>query len=362
MDRYIFVNYAHESRDDVQGIIDRLNNAGLNVASSGGEEKVAGCIFVLNLRTEASHASKTYRRIMNYTQKYEKDSIQISIGDRSIDSDVDSQLDVLEELFKYKYKDARSASVSVRDAASGVQIAGPAAAPDVTETAAADTEAGNSSQIRSEREFAYDEAMKWLNGTDERKPDSQKAVEFFLQSANLGYAPAQYLLSVCYDEGRGVKHSSSEASKWREMAAYGGIVKAQSEMGYCYEYGQGVVRNMREAVRWYRMASEQGDVQAKNNLAYCYQKGRGVAKDIAQAIRLYTEAADAGHPSSQYNLGYCYWYGEGTETDKKKAIELFRKSMDGGNAKAAQMIRALYQYEYLHGGMKKADTADDSDA
>lgn len=380
MERYIYINYAYESRQIARPLIDKLQACGIRVMTGGSEANIAGSSCVLNIHTDASQKSKSYRRVLNYLNRHGKDSIRIHIDESGIRSDIDSQFDLLAALFKYKYSgssagapeeaEESSAQEEPEDSIAEKEAAQPAdddeveiiqVFPDKEEKPEAgqhtkeDAKAVKYEEERlKEREELYNEGVRILDSAKseaakEPAQEQELAVDYLVRSANLGYVPAQYRLSICYDEGTGVARSAAEAAKWREMAAYGGLARAQSEMGYCYEYGQGVVRNIHEAVRWYRIASEQGDAQAKNNLAYCYQKGRGVPKDNNEAIRLYTEASDAGLASAQYNLGYCYWYGEGVETDKQKAIGLFEKSRDGGNARAAQMLKVLAQYEYLHG-------------
>ena len=196
------------------------------------------------------------------------------------------------------------------------------------------------------RDRLYAEGMQYMNGI-EREQNPYKAFDCFRQAANAGSVLAQYQLSVCYDQGIGVRRSAAEAARWCEMAAFGGYGKAQCVIGYCYETGQGVSRNMRDAVRWYQAAAEQGEIEAINNLAFCYQKGRGVRRDMDKAIALYEQAAEAGHASAQYNLGFCYWYGEGVKSDKQRAIELFRTSAKSGNQKAQQMMKILNLHAYV---------------
>lgn len=410
MEKYIYINYAYEDQAQVMGIIRQLQAEGMKVCyGNGNEERVSGSLCVIHFCTAASHTSKTYRKIMNYTLKHEMDSMLFHLGESGIVSDVEAQLDVLHTLFKYKYRTAGIQSaenqaekeiepdadtvqkmyvdVSGEDAAqkepddaAETAIAGKASAdvaePDTARKAFADAaetdnvpaETGgipgdvqtqqNDTVVEekkpvepaerpvTQKEALYLEGKRWLTG-DGCDVDEKKAFVCFKQAANQGHTEAQYQLSICYDRGMGVRRSITEAAKWCQMAAYGGHAQAQSEIGYCYEYGQGVVRNIKEAVRWYQIASEQGNIEAKNNLAFCYQKGKGVLKNVDEAIRLYQEAADAGHASAQYNLGFCYWYGEGIESDKKKAIKLFQQSAANGNAKASQMLKILNQRAFL---------------
>lgn len=364
MEKYIYINYAYEDQQQVLPIIRQMKNAGIEVCyGNGSEEKVAGSICVVHFCTEASHVSRSYRKIMNYTLKHEMDSMLFHMDGQNIASDVEMQLDVLYMLFKYKF---RSASMKTEAAEQVVQeTAEPViiqemqqpetVVQEAAEPAVVSISVDKTPEVKTEtapekvsaKDELFRQGRRWMTG-DGCDVDVDRAFACFRQAASQGHTEAQYQLSVCYDRGIGVRRSIAEAAKWCQMAAYGGHAQAQSEIGYCYEYGQGVVRNIKEAVRWYEIASEQGNIEAKNNLAFCYQKGKGVIKDVQKAIRLYREAADAGHASAQYNLGFCYWYGEGIKTDKDKAIELFRQSASNGNAKAGQMLKILNQRSFMH--------------
>ena len=386
MDPYVFINCAYESRNDADRLIAVLEKAGIQaVCGSTSEVKIRNCSFVLHLSTPASRSSKTYRRNMNLSVRFEKDCIVMHMEDGVLLTEIETMLDTVLAAFKYACRNEAAAeepAKPVQDAAEAEEPAKPVqdredaempSEPEETREAAekpagADQSTAEETAVPiqqetreeremeqlalSERERLYQEGRRLLTGVD-GEPDPEKAFEFFKQSANQGYTKAQYQLCVCYDEGIGVRRNIAEAARWCEMAAYGGYARAQSEIGYCYEYGHGVLRNTREAVRWYRIAAEQGNIEAKNNLAYCYQKGRGVSKNVEEAIRLYTEASEAGHASAQYNLGFCYWYGEGVAIDKEKAVELFKESARRGNARADQMMRILNQHSYIHDGKEE---------
>ena len=393
MNKYIYVNVADESRQEAEPVLKQLSSAGIHVMQGNiREDKLKKAGLVLHLQTMASESSESFKHRRDLAWKLGLDSIKLSLSGDGKPADPDLLLTAALEIFKSMYKneqpvsavqqekkilpdksgepDTKNDSVQAekiireREMERKEEQTPPAAERDVPEPGAAKEKKPEDNIREEEREKArteinwevgtipadtraemFQEGMELLGGEEGAAVSS--AITLILKAANQGYAPAQYQLSICYDEGLGVPRSLQEAARWREMAAYGGIVKAQGEMGYCYEWGQGVPRNIREAVKWYQLASEQGDSQSKNNLAYCYQKGRGVTKDMVQALRLYTEAAQAGDSSAQYNLAYCYWYGEGVAINKERAIELFKQSMAGGNVKAAQMMRILGRYDYV---------------
>ncbi len=392
MEKYIYINYAYEDQQLVMPVIDALRSRGIAVKyGNGSEDKLKESSFVLHLCTPASHTSHTYRKMMNYTLKHEKDMTLLRIGDAGFESDIDDLHDLMLQLLKYHYSagamlpeaaaqpeeapaaEAEEAAVETAEVQASPENADaePAAESADAEPAAdaqqpaettdaevaaepAETKAAQDHEMvieeitlqTEDKDALYSRGMTLLQDESNEK-NAEKAFNCFWQAANRGQIEAQYQLSVCYAQGIGVRRSISEAARYCEMAAYGGHAKAQAELGYCYETGYGVVRNMPEAIRWYRIASDQGSTDAKNNLAYCYQKGRGVSKDIRQAIHYYEEAAAGGHASAQFNLGFIYWYGEGVLTDRAKAIELFEAAAAGGNARATEMMKVIRQLGYV---------------
>ena len=375
MEKYIYVNYAYEDQQMAMPVIEALKDRGIPLKyGNGNEEKLKDSCFVLHLCTPASHTSHTYRKMMNFTLKHEKDMTVLRIADGGFESDIDLLQDVMLQLLKYHYvngqtkpaaetHDAEAPVVQKAEAPAPaeaeleiVEIKAeevPAAEAPAAETPAAETPAAEAPAAfvpvpdeLPDREELYARGLELLKDTEDEKAP-EKAFNSFWQAANRGHINAQYQLSICYAQGIGVRRSISEAARYLEMAAYGGHIGAQAELGYCYETGYGVVRNMPEAIRWYRIAADQGSRDAKNNLAFCYQKGKGVAKDVRQAIHYYEEAASAGHASAQFNLGFIYWYGEGVQTDRGRAITLFEAAEKGGNLRAREMMKVIRQLGYL---------------
>lgn len=389
MEKYIYINYAYEDQQMAMPVIEALRARGIDVKyGNGSEDKLKESSFVLHLCTPASRTSHTYRKMMNYTLKHEKDMTVLRIGDAGFESDIDSLHDMMLQLLKYHYSAGAQlpetvpapeegpdevhepemviqeitleteapAEKTAEAAEENTEAAGEetteAAAEETAEAAAEEAAEAAPEELPPEipreedKDELYARGMALLEDDSDEK-NAEKAFNCFWSAANRGQIDAQYQLSICYAKGIGVRRSISEAARCCEMAAYGGHAKAQAELGYCYETGYGVVRNMPEAIRWYRIASDQGSLDAKNNLAYCYQKGRGVSKDIRQAIRFYEEAAAGGHASAQFNLGFIYWYGEGVLTDRAKAIELFEAAAAGGNSRAAEMMKVIRQLGYV---------------
>lgn len=56
------------------------------------------------------------------------------------------------------------------------------------------------------------------------------------------------------------------AAKWYRKAADQGFAESQFILGLCYYEGKGVEQNKAEAVKWFRKAAEQGHELAKEAL------------------------------------------------------------------------------------------------
>lgn len=93
-----------------------------------------------------------------------------------------------------------------------------------------------------------------------------KALEHYQKAASLNYAPAQF------------------------------------SVGYCFDEGLGTEKNPIEAVRWYKKSADQNYPPAENNLAYCLRHGIGTEKQPAEALELYIKAANQNYLPAQQNL------------------------------------------------------------
>ena len=65
------------------------------------------------------------------------------------------------------------------------------------------------------------------NYVNDTKANTEKGISYLNKSAEQGYAPAQYMLGVCYAEGRGVEKAPEKAKEWYEKAAANGHEEAK---------------------------------------------------------------------------------------------------------------------------------------
>ena len=160
--------------------------------------------------------------------------------------------------------------------------------------------------------------------------DEKKAVKWYTEAAEQGYARAQCSLGYCYEYGKGVEQDLEKAVEWYTKAATHGNVTAQTKLGSCYYFGIGVQKDKEKAVEWYTKAAEQGYARAQHILGSCYDCGGGVEQDLEKAVEWYTKAAEQGDVGAQYDLGVCYEYGQGVQKDLEKAVEWYTKAVEKG--------------------------------
>ena len=145
---------------------------------------------------------------------------------------------------------------------------------------------------------------------DTYEKDGEKAVFWYREAAEQGYAEAQFKLGQMYYVGSGVEEDDEKAVFWYREAAEQGYAEAQYELGQMYYSGRGVEEDDEKAVFWYRKAAEQGYAEAQVRLGDMYRFGWGVEKDDKKAVFWYRKV----------KLGLMYSSGSGIEKDGEKAV------------------------------------------
>jgi localization factor PodJL len=115
------------------------------------------------------------------------------------------------------------------------------------------------------------------------------------QLADQGYAPAQFYLSMLYQDGKaGLKKDPAQARHWTERAADGGDRAAMHNLALDDFQGVGGPRDPAAAAEWFRRAADLGLLDSQFNLAGLYEHGQGVSQNAAEAYKWYLIAAHAG--------------------------------------------------------------------
>ena len=152
--------------------------------------------------------------------------------------------------------------------------------------------------------------------------DYATALRGFRHLAEQGYAEAQFILGIMYDNGKGVAKDAAEAAKWFRRAAEQGHAKAQFNLGIMYARGEGVAEDGAEAAKWFRRAAEQGYAEAQFILGIMYDNGEGVPKDVTEAVKWFRRAAEQGNAEAQFLLGSMYTFGRGCCGGRRRGCEV----------------------------------------
>jgi len=112
----------------------------------------------------------------------------------------------------------------------------------------------------------------WL--LPDRRPDPDKAEEFFRQAAEQGYTRAQVALADMLPRG------GTEAAGWYQRAAKNGDAYAQSRLADLYASGLGVGRDHKKAVELYRQSALQENEYAMHALGEAYAQGTIARLDL----------------------------------------------------------------------------------
>jgi len=153
---------------------------------------------------------------------------------------------------------------------------------------------------------------------------------------------AQYNLGICYREGYGISVDYQKAIEWFMKSADSGNVEALAAIGSCYSSGgPNLLRNMEKAFEYWQKGYEKGDPDCAHNMGFNYEMGNGVTKDIAKAVSYYQVAAEKGVAMSQYNLGICFYAGNGVTQNQEKALYWWKKAAAQGHKEAKHNVSVL---------------------
>ncbi|KAJ3057276.1 hypothetical protein HK097_009935 [Rhizophlyctis rosea] len=139
-------------------------------------------------------------------------------------------------------------------------------------------------------------------------PDPSYAYDLFSKAAQLGYAPSEY------------------------------------KLGLCYEYGLlNLPIDARRSIAWYTRAAEKGDPEAELALSGWYLTGaEGILKQSDQEAYLWArKAADKGLAKAEYAVGYYSENGVGVRPDLEEARRWYLRASGQGNKKAITRLREM---------------------
>ncbi|KAI9183820.1 hypothetical protein H9P43_002872 [Blastocladiella emersonii ATCC 22665] len=136
-------------------------------------------------------------------------------------------------------------------------------------------------------------------------PDPAYSLELYTQSAQLGYAPSQFRLGTCFQDGDlGCPVDAKASIMWYTRAAEQGHPDAELALsGWYLEGADGVLPpNDEQAYAWARRAADKGLSKAEFAVAYYHEMGVGVPQSLEEARRWYQRAAAQGNRKAMDRL------------------------------------------------------------
>jgi len=181
----------------------------------------------------------------------------------------------------------------------------------------------------------YDRAMSAITGIGPTRDEAQ-GVEYFRQSAEVGYGSAQIALGYYYETGTVVAKDVPRALDLYKKAAAPGDPLAAWLAGRLYYLGGFAPRDAGAAEKWLKISAGQ------NNAYGAYYLGRLMAeRDFNKSPALYKIAADQGLPQAQYYYGKALREGRGIAKDPSNAYVWLSIAADAGYTPAGADLADL---------------------
>ena len=170
-----------------------------------------------------------------------------------------------------------------------------------------------------------------------------------LRAAAADDLPSQYNLALCYDQGLGTEIDPLKAdSMFRNVVnacltrAEQGDAVAQYVLGLCYLNGKGLKQKKELGFHWLSQAADQAYDRAQYMAAICHLDGIGTDVDINASLRLFKRAARQGHPEALSTLEAIYTTGTYVPQNSARAKYWLKKTADHGDASAQYLVGRFY--------------------
>ncbi|MEM7221913.1 MAG: tetratricopeptide repeat protein [Pseudomonadota bacterium] len=171
------------------------------------------------------------------------------------------------------------------------------------------------------------------------KADGDAAQSWYEKAAQIGFAPAQYALSILLDK----KGEHEQALMWLKRGADSEYPPALTMLGDWYLAQRPKSEGLRDAIAGYEKASTQGYLIATYKLAMLYWDDRyPEIKDVPKAMKLAKEAADLGFMEASELYGILAMdFGDSSEKDA--AISYLKQAEARGSFHAANRLSIIYE-------------------
>lgn len=195
---------------------------------------------------------------------------------------------------------------------------------------------------------AFDLAALLYHGGSDVAQDLPQAFYYAQRAADMGSAPALFMVSKMYSKGEGVKLDLKKSFE---------AMKKSAELGYaaaCYEFGAMLAngditkRNFAEGYSWVIKAAKQNHGDALAMLGVLAQFGvdahnRLVAPDFQKAFKWYQQAAAKKNFQGMYYLAQFYRFGLAGERNDVAAQKLFDQILQDDHGDSLLFKGCMYE-------------------
>lgn len=174
-------------------------------------------------------------------------------------------------------------------------------------------------------------SLLYANGKLKNRP---KAVQLYMECANLGNIQAMNMLGYFYSNGIVVPNKQDSAIYWYSKTANLGSSEGWYKLGMVYKNRKDSMPNFSKAYDCYQTAANLGNDMGLYAQAYMLFKGLGCTQDYYAAIDKFKISAGKGNLHSMYFLGLCYRNGYGTSQNADSANYWLQYAANKGYKKA----------------------------
>jgi hypothetical protein len=174
-------------------------------------------------------------------------------------------------------------------------------------------------------------SLLYANGKLKNRP---KAVQLYMECANLGNIQAMNMLGYFYSNGIVVPNKQDSAIYWYSKTANLGSSEGWYKLGMVYKNRKDSMPNFSKAYDCYQTAANLGNDMGLYAQAYMQFKGLGCTQDYYASIDKFKVSANKGNLHSMYFLGLCYRNGYGTSQNADSANYWLQNAANKGYKKA----------------------------
>jgi TPR repeat protein len=193
--------------------------------------------------------------------------------------------------------------------------------------------------------YAYQTGKGVKKDVDKADKLYLEAVEAMKKLAESGDPEALGNLGAMYSNGDGLPKNDKIAFEYYLKSANKGYAFIQSNLAQMYRYGSGTELNLNEAVKWYEKSAKKGHPTAQLELGNMYLEGIGVSQDIVKGLVLINNAAKQNYSGALSKLGYLYYMGKYVAIDHKLSFEYTKKAVDYDNDNITAIENLAFDYK-----------------